>query len=398
MEFQYAALDEKGHRFAGTLEAESKTSALATLTERYPIVTRLERRTQRFSLEHILNPIRGTDILTFSQTLAAMLDGGIPLKRALDTIYHDVENRLMRGVLMDVSSALGSGSSLSEALSNHKTVFDDFFVSMVKAGQDSGELPEMLERVSAYLEKTEQLKDQVKSALTYPIVVLVFAGFLVAAILAFGVPYLRELYDGLGLPLPTSTQALVLVGTLLSEYALLCILALLGGIFFLRSALRTPTVAERIDAAKLAMPKLGSFYRTLYTARFSRTLCLLYSGGIPLLEALELSAASVGNIVFAKSMEETAESLRTGSTLSACLRGNPYFLDAAIGMVSAGEESGKLDKLLDKVANFYDNKVHTQLESLTSTIEPLMMILIGLIIGAIIVALGLPFLTLASQF
>ena len=200
------------------------------------------------------------------------------------------------------------------------------------------------------------------------------------------------------MPLPASTQALVLVGTLLSEYALLCVLALLAGLYSLRLALRTTTVAMRIDAAKLAMPKLGSFYRTLYTARFSRTLCLLYSGGIPLLEALELSAASVGNLVFAESMEETAESLRTGSTLSACLRGNPYFLDAAIGMVSAGEESGKLDKLLDKVANFYDNKVHTQLESLTSTIEPLMMILIGLVIGAIIVALGLPFLTLASQF
>ncbi|MCA9775904.1 MAG: type II secretion system F family protein [Candidatus Eremiobacteraeota bacterium] len=397
MEFQYAALDEKGHRFAGTLEAENKTTALATLTERYPIVTRLEKRTQRFSLEHVLNPIRGEDILSFSQTLAAMLEGGITLKRAIDTIYHDVGNRLLRGVLMDVSSSLGSGSSLSDALSNHKGVFDDFFISMVKAGQDSGELPEMLNRVSAYLEKTEQLKDQVKSALTYPFVVLAFAGFLVAVILAFGVPYLRELYDGLGLPLPASTQVLVTVGTLLSDYSLFCVLALLVGIYLIRTALRNPVVAERIDGLKLALPKLGSFHRTLYTARFSRTLCLLYSGGIPLLEALELAAASVGNKVFAKSMEQAAESLRTGSTLSTCLRENPYFLDAAIGMISAGEESGKLDKLLDKVANFYDNKVHTQLEALTSTIEPLMMILIGIVIGAIIVALGLPFLSLASQ-
>jgi len=397
LKFQYAALDDKGQRFAGVLEADSKTAALGVLTERYSIVTRLETQVQKFSLDRVLNPIKGEDVLNFSQTLAAMLEGGIPLKRAIDTIYHDVENRILRGILLDISSALGTGSSLSEALGRHPAVFDNFYLSMVKAGQDSGELPEMLDRVAVFLEKTEQLKDQVKSALTYPFVVLAFAGLLVATILAFGVPYLRELYGGLGLALPVSTQILVGIGSFLSDYSVICLLGLLMGVLLVRTALRNPVFLEWVDRTKLSLPKFKSFHRTLYTARFARTLCLLYSGGVPLLDAVQLSGESAGNRVFANSMEQAIEGLRTGSTLSTCLRENPYFLDAAIGMVSAGEESGKLDAMLDKVADFYDHKVNTQLQALTATIEPLMMIVIGLVIGAIIVALGLPFLSLASQ-
>lgn len=397
MEFQYAALDEQGHRFAGMLEAEDKTAALTLLTERYDIITRLEKRSEKFSLEPLLHPIKDVDVLNFSQTLAAMLEGGIPLKRAIDTIYHDTENRSLRGVILDVSSSLGGGSSLSEALEQHPTVFDSFFVSMVKAGQNSGELPEMLNRVSEYLEKSEQLKDQVKSALTYPIVILIFAGIVVAVILAFGVPYLRDLYDGLGLDLPASTKILVAVGGLMGDNSLLFTLTGLLVAYLAHIALRNPEVRQRIDAGKLYAPKLGFFYRTLYTARFARTLALLYSGGVPLLDSVELAGNSVGNERFARSMKIVGDDLKGGATLSTCLRKNPYFLDTAVGLISAGEESGKLDSMLARIANFYDNKVNSQLESMTSTIEPIMMIFIGIVIGGIIIALGLPFLNLAAQ-
>jgi type IV pilus assembly protein PilC len=397
LEFHYAALDDKGHRFAGTLEADDKTAALKILTERYPIITRLEKRSQTISMDHIFRPIRGEDILNVSQTLAAMLEGGIPLKRALDTIYHDVENRPLRVVLLDVSSSLGAGTSLSEALQHHPKVFDSFFISMVKAGQDSGELPEMLKRVSEYLEKSEQLKDQVKSALTYPMVILVFAGILVALILAFGVPFLRDLYDGLGIELPVSTQILVVIGGLLGDNSLICIAAGILALYFTRIALKTPSILRKLDAAKLAAPKLRGFFRTLYTARFARTLSLLYSAGVPLLDSIQLAGNSVGNSVFASTMDQAGDALKAGEPLSTCLRKNPYFLGSAIGMVSAGEESGKLDDMLGKIANFYDNKVNSQLVALTSTIEPLMMIVIGIVIGGIIIALGLPFLNLASQ-
>lgn len=396
-EFHYAALNDKGQRYAGVLDAESKTAALKTLTDRFPVVTRLEPKAGPGLLKPLFSPIKGEDVLSFAQTLAAMLEGGIPLKRSLDTIYHDVENKAMREVLMDLSTQLGTGTPLSEALKQHPLVFDKFFTSMVKAGEDSGSLPEMLHRVSEYVEKTEKLKDEVKSALTYPLVILVFAACLVAAILGFGIPYLRDLYDGLGMELPWSTQILVVIGGLMGDNVIASIFSVVLLLYLTKIGLSNPKVRLWLDALRLRLPKVGSFFRVLYTARFARTLALLYASGVPLLNAIKLAGDSVGNHEFAKTMEAAEDEIKAGAPLSECLRENPYFLDSAVGMVSAGEESGKLDAMLEKVANFYEHKVNSQLQSLTATIEPIMMILIGLVIGGIIIALGLPFLNLASQ-
>ena len=387
-EFHYAALNESGHRFAGTLEAEDKTAALSALTERYAVVTRLERKTGKVLFASLFSPIKNEDLLNFSQTLAAMVEGGIPLKRELYTIYHDVQNRAMLEIILALSTQLGAGDSLSEAMQHHPQVFDSFFINMVKAGEDSGNLPEMLHRVSGYLEKTEALKDTVKSSLTYPLVIFVFAGFLVGAILAFGVPYLRDLYNGLGIELPAATKLLVLVGGFLGDNLFLCFLGLLVLSYGVKIALSKPYVLRRIDLMKLTLPKIGPFFRVFYTARLSRTLALLYSSGVPLLNSLKLAADSVGNQVVSESMLIAEDSIKSGEALSACLRENPYFLDSAIGMVAAGEESGKLDVMLEKVATFYEHKVNNQLDALTSTIEPLMMIGIGIVIGGIIITLG----------
>lgn len=396
-EFQYAARDDKGHRYAGTVEAEDKTAALGMLTERYPLVTRLEKKTES-SVWSPFSGVSGEALLGFTQTMAAMLEGGIPLKKALDTIFHDTENRQLRTVILDLSTQLGKGTSLSKAMLEHRTVFSTFYVNMVKAGESSGELPEMLVRVAQYIEKTEALKDSVKSALTYPLVVLGFAGLLIAVILAFGVPYLNDLYDGLGIDLPMPTQVLVVVGTLMGNNLLACALLLLLFLYLGKISLATPRVERKLDSLKLHFPIIGGFYRTLYTARFARTLALLYSSGVQVLEALQLTADSIGNILMSETIAATQEAIEAGGSLSDCLRSNPYFLDAAIGMVAAGEESGQLETMLSKVADFYDQKVNTRLDSLTSTLEPLMMILVGIAIGGIVIALGLPFMTLASAF
>lgn len=396
-EFQYAARDEKGQRYAGTVEAEDKTAALAMLTERYPLVTRLETKAES-SVWIPFSGVKGEALLGFTQTMAAMLEGGIPLKKALDTIFHDTENRQLRTVIMDLSTQLGKGTALSKAMMDHRQVFSTFYVNMVKAGESSGELPEMLTRVGQYIEKTEALKDSVKSALTYPLVVLGFAGLLIAVILAFGVPYLKDLYDGLGIDLPLPTQILVVVGTLMGNNLLVCLLLLLLLLYLARIGLANPRVERRLDSLKLNFPIIGGFYRTLYTARFARTLALLYASGVPVLEALQLTADSIGNILMSETIANTQEAIEAGGSLSDCLRCNPYFLDAAIGMVSAGEESGQLEAMLSKVADFYEQKVNTRLDSLTSTLEPLMMIFVGLAIGGIVIALGLPFMTLASAF
>lgn len=395
-EFHYSARNEQGKRFAGTIEAESRAAALQSLSEQFALVTRLERKAVRSRWMLLGSGVKGEDLLGFSQTLSAMLDGGITIKRALDTIYGDTESRTLRMVIMDLSAQIGAGAPLSQALGSHHHVFGEFFVKMVKAGESSGELPEMLRRVSEYVERTEALKDKVKSALTYPAVVIVFALLLMAGILAFGIPYLKNLYDGLNMELPVPTQMAVAAGSFMNENLLL-----IAGLIVLASYLGHawmvhPRGIRQIDYLKLHLPMLGDFFRTLYTARFARSLALLYSSGVPLLSALQLTGESVGNTLVTETVEKTQQSIESGESLSDCLRANPYFLDAAIGMVAAGEESGKLDQMLRKVADFYEHKVYIKLEALTSTIEPLIMIAVGICIGVMIMTLGLPFMSLAT--
>jgi type IV pilus assembly protein PilC len=397
-EFHYSARNEQGKRFAGSIEAETQTEALQALSEQYAIVTRLERKAKKNLLTPLFSGVKGEDLLGFSQTLAAMLDGGITVKRALDTIYGDTESRALRMIIMDCSAQIGGGAPLSNAMAGHPSVFGPFFVKMVRAGESSGELPEMLRRVSEYIEKTESLKDKVKSALTYPFVVICFALLLMAGILAFGIPYLKNLYDGLNLQLPVPTQIMVAIGTFMNDNLLLFAGLVLLAMYLGKSWLAHPRGIRQVDYLKLHLPVLGDFFRTLYTARFARTLALLYSSGVPLLGALQMTGESVGNVLVTETVEKTQQAIEDGDSLSDCLRVNPYFLDAAIGMVAAGEESGKLDHMLKKVADFYEHKVYTKLEGLTSTIEPLIMIVVGIMIGIMIMTLGLPFMSLASAF
>ena len=397
-EFHYSARNEQGKRFAGSIEAETQTEALQSLSEQYAIVTRLERKAEKSVLTPFFSGVKGEDLLSFAQTLAAMLEGGITVKRALDTIYGDTESRALRMIIMDCSAQIAGGAPLSNAMAAHPAVFGEFFIKMVRAGESSGELPEMLRRVSEYVEKTETLKDKVKSALTYPLVVICFALLLMAAILAFGIPYLKNLYDGLNMQLPVPTQIMVNIGTFMNENLIVFSLLVIGVIYGIKVWLTNPKGARQVDYLKLHLPLLRDFHRTLYTARFARTLALLYSSGVPLLAALQLTGESVGNTLVAETVEKTQEAIEGGASLSDCLRVNPYFVDAAIGMVAAGEESGKLDHMLKKVADFYEHKVYVKLEALTSTIEPLIMIGVGICIAVMIMTLGLPFMNLASAF
>lgn len=397
-EFHYSARNDVGKRFAGTIEAENQNAALQLLSEQYALVTRLERKSGAVSLKTLFTSVKGEDLLSFSQTLAAMLEGGITVKRALDTIYGDTESRALRLIIMDLSTQIGGGAPLSNAMASHPGVFGQFFIKMVKAGESSGELPEMLRRVSEYVERTETLKDKVKSSLTYPVLVIGFALILMAAILAFGIPYLKNLYDGLNMELPYPTQVMVAIGTFMNDNLLVVIALVCVMLYFGKAWVSSASGRRLVDTLKLRLPVLGDFFITLYTARFARTLALLYSSGVPLLSALQLTGESVGNSVVSSSVEKTQEAIESGQSLSDCLRANPYFLDSAIGMVAAGEESGRLDQMLKKVADFYEHKVNIRLESLTSTIEPLVMIGVGICIGAMIMTLGLPFMNLASAF
>lgn len=395
-QFYYSARNEEGKRFAGTIEAKSRSDALSILSQQYSIVTRVEKKTPRFRLWLFTRKVRGEDLLGFAQTLSAMLEGGITVKRALDVIFSDTENRILRSVVMDLSTQIAKGVPLSDAMASHPEIFNEFFVKMTKAGEDSGELPEMLCRVAEYVERTEALKDKVKSALTYPLLVVLFALILVILVLTFGVPYLTQLYGELGRELPFATSLLIDLGNFLNQNKLIIALAGIFLSYLIKSWAVSSSGARAIDGLKLGLPLLGSFFRVLYTARFSRTLSLLYSSGIPLLNAVGLTGQSVGNRIVADSALKIQQAIERGDALSDCLRANPYYLDQAIGMVAAGEESGRLELMLKRIASFYEHRAYTALDSLTSIVEPIIMIGIGILVGFMIVALGMPFLNLAT--
>ena len=398
-EFSYSARDEEGQTVKGKIEAADQNEAMRTLSSRFSVVTQLEETNKDQKILKFLNwisPVRGEDLLAFSRALAQMVDGGISLKRAMDILYQDIENPALRKVVAEVGSEISGGQSLSAAMAKHPLIFDRFFLAMVRAGESSGNLPEMLRRLGDYLEVTEGLKSKVKSALFYPFIVIVFAVIMISGILVFGVPYLENIYDGLGLQLPIYTRMVVLFGGLmarnLTALVILVIVLAYVSIRFIRQA----RGQEMLDHLRLKLPIFNTVFRLLYTARFSRTLATLYASGIPMLEALDLVKDTIGNRLVAEELQQAIEGVKGGQSISSCLRGSSNFSRMAVGMMAAGEESGSLDAMLNKIADFYEMKVYAALEGLASTLEPLLMVFVGLIIAAIILVMGLPFMNLAS--
>lgn len=393
--FKFAALDEDNQAVHGTLEAEDRNAAMQALSQKYAVVTELEERLKK---EFRLLPPRltGDDRLNFTQTLATLLDGGVPLRKATDILRTDSDNPYFQTVLQDISNQLGSGASFSQALASRSHDFSAFYVNMVKAGETSGKLPEILTRLAEYTEKTEAIKAQTRAAMAYPLIVILFALALVAGILAFGIPQLRELYDGLGVALPAPTQFVVALGGVFADHLAIFAVLFLVALFLGYRAVNSDQGQAALDGLKLRVPPFAETFKLLYVARFASTLATLYIAGVPLLLALELTAGSLGNSMVGNSLLEAAGRLKEGKSLAGSLRGNPYFKDSVIGMVAAGEESGNLEKMLLKLADFYEAKTYAKLESLSSTVEPLLMIFVGIVIGGILITLGLPFVNLAS--
>lgn len=398
-EFTYSARDEDGNRVQGKLEAEDRDAAMKTLSSRYAVVTQLDSTASNSKIQAFLNlvaPVKGEDMLAFVSAMASMVDGGISLKRVMVILYEDIENPALRRVVSDLSSEISAGNTLSGAMDKHPAIFDRFFRAMVKAGETSGNLPEMLRRVASYIEVTEGLKNKVKSALFYPILVVIFAFLLVTAIIVFGVPYLQNIYDGLGLTLPLATRVVVTLGGVLAKHIYIFVLLGAALVYLVFRGLKNESGQIVADRLRLKLPVFSNIFRLLYTARFARTLATLYASGIPMLEALSLVSATIGNRVVAAELADVIDRVKGGEAISTCLRGSPHFSRMAVGMMSAGEEAGTLDAMLNKVADFYEMKVYAALSGLASTLEPLIMMIVGLFIGGIIIVMGLPFMNLAS--
>lgn len=395
--FVYQAQDRDNQVVSGTLEASDRNAALQTLSQMYPLVTSLEAvRAQRSLLSYFRAGISKEAILATFQQLSVATSAGVSLKSCLDTMAVDSSNPRLQQVLLAVSKSLSEGQSFSEALNHHPEAFDVYQVKLIKAGEVSGKLPETLRRLAEDMESREILTSQVRSAVAYPSFVLGIALLLSAVLLAFGVPQVKEVYDSMGAVLPLPTRILVLLGSSLSQYFFVWALALVLLIYGLSVATRSEKIRPFIEDVVFRLYPFGPVYRLFHVATFSRTLGLLYRSGVPLTSSLEILEETISSARMSEVVAKIRSRVVNGIPLSTAMRGVQYFPSMAVEMVATGENSGSLDRMLDELDRFYSRRCELAIRTLTTLIEPIMTVCVGILLGGIILGLGLPFLNMPS--
>jgi len=337
-------------------------------------------------------PITTKDIAVFSRQLATMMKAGVPMVQAFDIVGQGHSNPSMGKLIMQIKVDVEAGGTLASALSQHPAYFDDLFISLVDAGEQSGALETLLDKVATYKEKTEALKAKIKKAMTYPIAVLVVAVVVSAILLIFVVPTFAEMFEGFGAELPAFTLFVVGLSDMLVENVWFFIIGIGAIIFgFKQAKQRSKAFRDSLDKLILKMPAFGVLATNSSIARFARTLATMFAAGVPLVEAMVSVAGASGNSVYSKAIMEVRDDIASGTTLQASLGQNKdLFPNMLIQMVGIGEESGALDEMLDKVAEYYEEAVDDAVDNLTAMMEPMIMSFLAVVIGGLVIAMYLP--------
>lgn len=399
--FVFTGRDPDGKRTSGTIEAKDKTTALKMLADTNLTVTRLtEAKEEGKGILAFLGfgrfHVKGEELLFFTQELGSLLKSGIPIKNAVGILLEDCESPALRQIVLEIESGISAGTPLSELMKKYPGVFSKLYTSMVSAGESQGKLPMSLARLASYIEYAENTKSKLKAALYYPAFVLVFAILLVIFVFMFGIPRVEEIYKDIGSALPLPTQILMGISHALLRNWLWLGFLLLAIIASLVTMARLPKGQLYWDRIKLRLPVLGTLFRRLAVARFSRTLGSLYGSGVPIVQSMQLVAGTVGNKVIEDAVLSSVQSLREGDSIVGPLRRSKVFTGMSLGMIATGEEAGTLDQMLLELADFYDAQADASIKTLTSLLEPAVLVGMGVVIGGIVFALGLPFLNLAN--
>ncbi|HAM35321.1 MAG TPA: pilus assembly protein PilC [Elusimicrobia bacterium] len=393
--FAYKARGADGNVVAGTVDAEEQKAAVERLrAQKFVILEIGEQSSGPFDAVKKLFKKKGKvyarDLVLFSRQLSTLVSAGVPIVQSLSILEAQAENPAFKEVLNLVRADIESGLSISDALRKHPDAFPELYTSMIKAGELGGILDTILERVTSYLESNEALKAKVKSAMMYPIIVLSICFVITIFLLTFVIPRFATIFQSFGAELPLLTQLLLDLSTLMIRYFYLILLAPVAGYYGFRKWYKTPTGQKIVDARVLTLPLFGIILKKVAVARFTRTLGTLIKSGVPILQALETVAATAGNVIIAEAVLSARESIREGGHLSDPLRKSGIFPNMVTAMISVGEETGALDTMLSKIADFYDQEVDTAVKGLTSLIEPLVIVVMGAIVGTIVAAMFLP--------
>ncbi|MBE0429467.1 MAG: type II secretion system F family protein [Thermoleophilia bacterium] len=397
--FTYKARDVRGIPSQGILEGENRAAVAAELRGKGFTIVDLSEKKAGLSLELSLGdrtPVKAKHVTVFSRQFATMINSGLALLRALHILESQTQNKRLKGIIGKVRSDVEAGSSLSEALEKHPRIFSRLYVSMVRAGETGGILDETLNRIATQLEAEDSLRRQVRSAMVYPLLIASFAVLVLTALVMFIIPVFARMYADMGSQLPLLTRLLVGISNVMrSVWGILIVAILIGAVYGLIRLKRTPQGTAFWDRFKLNVPMgIGEIVRKLAMARFSRTLSTLVSSGVPILHAIEITGETAGNTVVSKAMDGVKAGVKEGRHMSEGLSKVKVFPPMVTQMIAVGEETGAVDTMLKKIAEFYEDEVNAAIKSLTSILEPIMMIGVGALVGVIVIAMYMPIFSL----
>jgi len=392
--FTWEAKDLRGTRIRGRIMAANEAAVRASLRRQGLVPTRIRRKSTLFQKRQ---KITTEDIAIFSRQLATMMSAGIPLVQAFDIVGSGHENQSMQKLIMAIKTEIEGGATLAESLGKHPVYFDDLFVNLVNAGEQSGALETLLDKIATYKEKTEAIKKKIKKALTYPTAVVVVAIVVTAILLIYVIPTFESLFQSFGADLPSFTRMVVDLSVFVRTKGWAIVVVAGAGI----SALiyfkkRSRKFAQFIDRTLLKIPLIGEILRKAAIARYARTLSTMFAAGVPLVEALESVAGATGNIVFQEAVLDIREEVSTGQRLQRAMEATELFPNMVVQMVAVGEESGSLDDMCAKVADFYEAEVDAAVDNLSSLLEPAIMAILGVLVGGLVVAMYLPIFKLGA--
>lgn len=401
--FEYVVKDKEGKNLTGTQEAADVNTIVTWLREKEYLIIRVTESKPKMAFFSKSAPgkkrgrkIKADELVVFSRQFATMVEAGVPMVQSLNILGEQADNPNMERVVAALHADVESGKSLSDALDKHKKVFSTLFVSMVRAGESSGNLEEILDRLATYIEKTTTLQKKIKSALVYPTVVASMAFLITFGMMTWVIPQFAEIFKSLNAPLPAPTRILIGVSDVLRNNILLVLGGMVGFFFLFRYLINTKKGRLWFDSKKLKLPIFGPLLLKVAISKFTRTLSTLVKSGVPILSSLEIVGKTAGNTQIELLVSEVRTSIKEGESISGPLGKKKLFPAMVVRMIAIGEETGELDKMLEKISDFYDVQVDTAVDGLTAMIEPLVIAFLGIVIGGIVVAMFLPILTLTS--
>lgn len=386
--FTWEGTDRTGKKVKGKLVAANEAALRQELRRQGVVPTRIRKQSTLFQNKGRVTP---ADIAIFSRQLATMMTAGIPLVQAFEIIGAGHENPAMQKLILTIKGDIEAGNSLHQALAKHPMHFDDLYVSLVEAGEQAGALETILDKIATYKEKTEAIKKKIKKALFYPTAVVVVAIVVTAVLMIYVIPQFEELFRGFGADLPAFTRMVIDLSNFVRSEGWLMLVAGVAGVFgFLHAKKRYRSVQHFVDRAALKVPVIGPILQKSAIARYARTLATTFAAGVPLVEALDSVAGATGNIVYEQAVHKMRDEVATGQRLQRAMENTDLFPNMVNQMIAVGEESGSLDEMASKVADFYEQEVDNAVDSMSSLLEPFIMAILGILVGGLVVAMYLP--------